>query len=351
MIFNFKLTINNEQVKPINYPSVNFSAMFNTIDFDLEAHLPSTTSIINEIVENKYVNCVYNLNGNESNFIIDSYRVSESYGSKAISFSGLSRTALIEERFSGFSSDMGTNSVTTILSNINNAIPSVNIINNMVLTSDITTLDASYVDIIRSIEEASQYTAVTSFDGLTLKFIGGLYNTSDFSTFDHEIESISSVVSFDNSFESDSKYNVVEIVSGESAEDVGALILETEKLTDSSYYLYVYSEPLINSFSSFNVSSSDGRIELVNQYEYYSQMSLVDFSNDSASLNYPVASILETTFYNKPNTLQYTVGSREIGLAVSDDLAVAKISYRTMRNIYLITGITEPIMKIKVEVN
>jgi len=347
MIFNFALYINGSQVKPLNYPSVNINPLFNSIDFELSTTDMFTNSIKDNIKNDGYVSCQYNINGDMTNFIIDSFDYSIEFGNEAVKFSGLSKTALIEERFAGLSDISGVYSSSELLSIINARFSEINIINNLNVSVNIETENKSYIDIIKDIKDVSGFTAVTSFDGLSLYFIGGLYNSSDVDTIAYTIDNVSELISLSTSFETDTDYNAIDIISELSSDDIGEIIIETEKITDDSYFLYVYTNPL---YANLQLSSSDGVISLYKSKEIVSNEVLVDFSEDSATLQYPIHSIVKVDFYNNSNSLDYTTGERDITLANSDDLAVAKVIYRTVRNVYTIRGLTEPIVKIKFEV-
>lgn len=345
----YSIRFNGHAVQELSF-DIQLSGAYNSCSISL----PESGQMYCDLIDSVgYVEAVFTIDGQAHHFIIDKYTLEESYSGKTIRFDGLSRTSFCDLRYTEALGDLtfgNTEQLFVLLDAIIapygitiTRFPSLPLTN-----TDIEVKDKAVIEVLEELAEITGLRLYTSTDGLSLRFATYRCNLDDIPISTVTVDRFYEIMTRTESVEVAVEYTAVDIF-GAGEESTGELILETDELTPTEYLLRVYSMPLINTMSSVSVTTSDGRVTTVAVNQTESVTELLDFNEGVASLKYPVLSMGTVTWYNLSNTLNYTVGSRDISLVTTDDLAVAEVNYTTIRNVYRISGLTEPLVKIKVE--
>jgi len=348
-IIDYSVHIDNVHVSVLAYPKIQLSGTYNSVDLSL----PMEYSWVAErIDEDMYVECLVKIDGNEYFFIVDSAKIEEKFGEETLSLQGLSRVALIEERFLPLLGELEFSTANELLGQIREIMGlfDLYLTGNFVFfisNEDFPTSEKSILSVLKDLAQIVNMQLVSSADGKGLKFIAQPYTEADIQVFPFTLDRFTDITQLSTNYSSETRYNIIDII-GAGEEESGGLILETEEKTPGTYSLYVYSEPNIDTFSSVEVESTDGTIITISQGEVVDEEETVDFKDNKSSLKYPMLNLTDVTWYSDTNTVQTTVGSREVSVLNSDDMALCSVKYKTIRNVYELQHLTEPVVKIKV---
>ncbi len=345
------ITEDNIRLKVLKKPNVTLGNLFNSISFTAKEIINPQDLIDKQIFYRIYLNGILE---DEFVFIITDYKQSVVYGDTTYSFTGYSKSYYLSETYYGHLPEITFNNLTELFIELNNiaqnfGVTIVQPFNYDLNNTEVSTTEQTFSQVLSSIGDTLGITFITNKKGDIIYPYIPKYTQSDILNMAniYTLNVQTMIFLKEEEFKKGKDYNAVIITNIDSA---GTIQLETEEIDATSYNIYIYTSPLISTFNTVEVTASDGIITRVTNTEDFTVEEFVNFNSNKASVRYPIKNVLSMEFYNLPNTLIWNVGSSDIEIDTSDDLAVGKIVYTTERAHYIISGLVEPYVKIKAEV-